>query len=431
MSHVETSRSPTIDALRGFALLGILPMNVIAFALPGDAYMNPMAPGVAAHCGTFSGLDRAVWIFTHGVFDLKMMSIFAMLFGAGIAMQTGADAGGRELAVKPGTARGHYRRMLVLLVVGLLHAYGMWFGDILTLYAISGMLIYPLRRFKPITLLVLATLSFLLPMLIQSGIGAFMAWMRNPALEAQAVLDSGGTLTSEQEDALESLADMNASFSESPEETAQYIAAMRSGFWAALPVNAKEALEIQTVFFALFSWRPMAMMLLGMALVKTRFFKGGWSKQSMTALAVVGLSLGVPLIAIGVFRLLDHQFDFVRLFLIDAHFNYVGSLGVALAFTAIVVSFASSRPDSALVQRLAAVGRLSLTNYLMHTVLAIITFRTFGLFGRLWMAELWLFTLPVWTLQLVLSPLWLKSFGAGPVERLWRLLAGRQLPSRP
>lgn len=420
-----SSRSPSLDALRGFALLGILPMNVIAFALPGDAYINPMAPGVAAHCGTLSGIDRIAWIFTHSIFDLKMMSIFAMLFGAGIALQTGAHAGGREIPVAPGTAKGHYRRMFVLLILGLIHAYAMWYGDILTLYAVSGMLLYPLRRFKPLTLCILASLLFIFPLIIQSGLGALFNWLRSAAQDAQAIIDAGGTPSPEQNGMLEAWTEASAGFSKPIEETARHIALMRTGFLGAFTENAKEALGMQAIFFAMFIWRPMAMMLLGMALVKTRFFSGHWSAAKMNTLAALGLLLGAPLIAIGVSRLLAHNFDFVQLFLIDGHFNYVGSLALSLAFSALVIRFAATHPDAAITQRLAAVGRMSLTNYLLHTVLAIITFRTFGLFGQLWMAELWLFTIPVWILQLVLSPLWQRHFGAGPMERLWRKLAGR------
>ncbi len=417
-------RSPSLDALRGFALLGILPMNVIAFALPADAYINPMAPGIAAHCGTLSGIDRIAWIFTHSLFDLKMVSIFAMLFGAGIALQTGAHAGGREIPVAPGTAKAHYRRMFVLLILGLIHAYAMWFGDILTLYAVSGMLLYPLRRFKPLTLCILAAILFMLPILILSGLAALLNWAQSDAHQAQAILDAGGTLTLEQQEALEHWDD-GLGLTDSPDEVANSIAAMREGFWASLGEQARETLETQLSFFAVFIWRPMAMMLLGMALVKTRFFAGHWPAAKMNTLAALGLLIGAPLVAIGVSRLLAHNFDFVQLFLIDGHFNYVGSLALSLAFSALVIRFASTHPDAAITQRLAAVGRMSLTNYLLHTVLAIITFRTFGLFGQLWMAELWLFTIPVWILQLVLSPLWQRHFGAGPMERLWRKLAGR------
>ena len=79
----EAQRVVAVDALRGFALLGILAMNIITFALPMDAYVNPMNEHVNRYAGAFRGGNRATWFAQHVLFDQKMMSIFSMLFGAG------------------------------------------------------------------------------------------------------------------------------------------------------------------------------------------------------------------------------------------------------------------------------------------------------------------------------------------------------------
>src|SRR5262245_11644013 len=75
----EQERVHAVDTLRGFALLGILMMNITAFGQPGEAYVNPMSPGLAEYAGEFTGFNKAVWFAIHLLFDMKMMTIFSML----------------------------------------------------------------------------------------------------------------------------------------------------------------------------------------------------------------------------------------------------------------------------------------------------------------------------------------------------------------
>ena len=82
-----TERLASVDVLRGFALLGILAMNIVGFAWPGPAYGNPLRGA------GFEGTDRAIWFFNHLVFEAKMMTIFSMLFGAGLVLMN--DRAGR------------------------------------------------------------------------------------------------------------------------------------------------------------------------------------------------------------------------------------------------------------------------------------------------------------------------------------------------
>ena len=134
---VQTARIDAIDVLRGFALLGILLMNVQSFAMPQAAYFNPTA------YGDLEGANRNVWVAVRMLADQKFMTIFSMLFGAGIVLMAG------RAAARGDARRVHYRRMGWLLVIGLLHAHLLWSGDVLFLYAVCGMLVYPLRRLSP------------------------------------------------------------------------------------------------------------------------------------------------------------------------------------------------------------------------------------------------------------------------------------------
>src|SRR5687767_323319 len=140
-------RHEAIDFLRGCAVLGILVMNIQSFAMPFAAYFNPTA------LGDRGPLDFAIWLGSHLFFDQKFMTIFSLLFGAGIVlMTTRAEQRGARTAVV------HYRRMFCLLVFGLIHAYLIWYGDILVLYAVCGSIVYWFRRLRPGALLVLGLL---------------------------------------------------------------------------------------------------------------------------------------------------------------------------------------------------------------------------------------------------------------------------------
>src|SRR5918996_235858 len=111
-------RIETLDVLRGFALLGILAMNIRAMAAPFGAYMYPYA------LFDYSGLNRAAYIGTTVVFDLKMMGLFSMLFGAGVLLYAAKSSGTGK------APRGlWFRRMFWLLVIGAVHAYLIWEGD--------------------------------------------------------------------------------------------------------------------------------------------------------------------------------------------------------------------------------------------------------------------------------------------------------------
>src|SRR5712692_4927581 len=146
----EPERIASLDVLRGLAVLGILVMNIQSFAMIEAAYSNPTA------FGDLKGANYLVWLLSHVLADQKFMTIFSMLFGAGIVLMTGRreQAGRRSAAV-------HYRRMGVLALFGLLHAYLLWYGDILFSYALCGMVAYLFRRLRPQFLLLWGFLGLL------------------------------------------------------------------------------------------------------------------------------------------------------------------------------------------------------------------------------------------------------------------------------
>ena len=120
------ARIAPLDGLRGAAVMGILLMNIAAFALPQAAYVNPLADRGAG------AADLAVWAIMFALVDGKMRAIFSILFGAGIVLvlRKAEEAGQDGASI-------HFRRMGALLAIGVLHFFLIWWGDILVLYEIG------------------------------------------------------------------------------------------------------------------------------------------------------------------------------------------------------------------------------------------------------------------------------------------------------
>ncbi|GIW73937.1 MAG: hypothetical protein KatS3mg103_0459 [Phycisphaerales bacterium] len=401
---LDTSqRIESIDVLRGVAVLGIFAMNLPIFALPGVAFFNPPA------AGGFQGADYLAWLLGHTLLDMKMMAIFSMLFGAGVVLfAQRLEATGR----RPGPV--HARRMLWLLAIGMLHAYLLWFGDILVAYALVGLAIYPLRRWPPRRLVLLA--CAVLP------VGMVLSGAQQAMFEAMRSATHG-----ELAEAWREVAPM---FEPTPESLAQEREKVLGGFFQRVRAHAPDVVMMQTWVFAVFIfWRVCGLMLLGMALGKLGVFSARRSPGFYRVMLLAGASIGGALVLVGV--ALNHAlgFDPVAYFGVVGWFNYAGSVGVALAWVAAVMLLCQSRALPWLRRALAATGRMALTNYLAQSVFAAAVFYGWGLglFGRFSRAELLAFVLAVWIVQPMLSVLWLARFRYGPMEWLWRCLTYARL----
>src|SRR5581483_10620883 len=128
----------SIDAVRGFAVLGILLMNIVGMGLPAFAYVDP------TYAGGATGADFWTWAVNNVLTDGKMRALFTMLFGASTVLI--ADRAEHD---RLGPIQTHYSRMLWLFVFGMLHAYFLWWGDILVTYALAGLVIFPFRKLAP------------------------------------------------------------------------------------------------------------------------------------------------------------------------------------------------------------------------------------------------------------------------------------------
>jgi uncharacterized protein len=386
----QKERIVPIDVLRGVALLGILVMNIQAFAMPGAAYVNPTA------YGDLSGVNFAVWLAGRLLADQKFMTIFAMLFGAGIILMTQRQerAGGRPTLY-------HFRRNGLLILLGLMHAHLLWDGDILFEYGVCAMVAYFFRRLSPHWLIVIGLALLCIPPIFN---GLFSLAL--PHIDA------------------DTLAEMSKDWSPTPEAIQEELAAFRGSWVAQVSFRFHSSLLMETLIFAAWTgWRVGGLMLIGMAFFKLGIFNATRPPRLYWAFILIGLPIGTMLTGLGAYRDFEEHWELARMFL-GMNYNYVGSLFTSLAWTGVVMLVCQAQPGAALISRLAAVGQMALTNYILQTVLCTTLFygHGFGLFGSVQRVGQIAIVLCVWTIELILSPCWLARFTAGPLEWVWRSL---------
>lgn len=404
-----------IDVLRGFALLGILVINIVGFGLPMAAIENPLM------AGTRGPADMLVWRLGHVLFYEKFMAIFSMLFGAGLMLMA---ARAREGATDEGEFRSVYlRRSLWLMVIGLVHAYLIWYGDILFTYGVCGLLVFPMRRRRPRTLILAGIAALLLGGIMLGGIGAQFAFIRDRHADSGRILAEGGALTPFQQRMHEAWEGICSGMSPNEEEVAAEISSFRGGFTSVFRARAGQSFMMQTGVLIMFGiWRVGGLMLLGMGLLRLGVLGGARSTRFYTWMAVAGYAMGLPLAEIGARKMLANGFDLVHVFREGALYNYFGSVAASLGHVGLVMLAARMRVLQRFCARLAAVGRMALSNYLLHSVVFTTLFYGygFGLFGSLSRAGLTGLVPLMWALQLAASPAWLRRYRHGPAEWLWR-----------
>jgi uncharacterized protein len=417
-------RFASIDVVRGFALLGILVMNILSFGLPDAVLFNPNT------AGGFSGLNYVEWLVSSLFFDHKMMTTFSMLFGAGILIFADrAAARGRS------PARLFYRRAGVLLVFGLLHAYLLWEGDILFTYALAGMVAYLFRKRSPTTLFVLAVLTAVPPLVFERFSSAFFDQARAAYRRVDAARASGQSLSETDRGLAEAWSGMREMFEPTPEMIARQITLHSQGsYWQIARERAQGAFFIQAMLFPAFiGWDALGRMLIGMALMKLGVFTAARSRRFYLLMTLLGYAIGLALVGFGMYENLRHDFDVVHLFRGGTDYNEFGSLFVAFGHIGALLLIYKSGAFEAVMRRLAAVGRMAFSNYLMHTIICTTLFYGygFGIYGKLDRVQLLGVVAAVWAFQLWLSPIWLKHFRFGPAEWLWRTLTyGKAQPMR-
>ena len=364
----ETGRITSLDLLRGVAVLGILLMNAVSFKFGPAPYFNLSAGG------SETWLDWTVGVFGEIFIDQKFMGLFSLLFGAGIILFIDrASRRGRR-----GVALNLWRNALLLLI-GILHM-ALWYGDVLTVYAVSSLFLIALRKLSNRAL-------------ISLGVGAFALSIGCAAL-------------------------------------AQYVAgatdASLSGLWTPgeVPTEGVEG-AIAGVFMLGYFLRALGLILVGAGLYRAGFMDGGLPSRTYRLTAIVGLAVGLPLAAAGVAITTANDYSREIAFIGQIP-NTLATIPASLGYMSLIILW-NNRDDSPLKRRLRAVGRMALTNYLAQTVLGVLVLTILlGDAEYVNRSSILMFIFTVWALQIWWSQAWLSRFLFGPAEWLWRVATYRR-----
>jgi uncharacterized protein len=402
------SRFISLDVVRGIAVMGILLMNIVGFAMPFQAYSNPTAYG-----GT-GPIDMAFWATNFVLADGKMRGLFSILFGASMLLVIQ-----RAEASQRSSALTHYSRMTWLLLFGVIHAYAIWYGDILMLYAGVGMVAYFFRKMEAHKLVTLGIILIIAQAVLVGGVTYSLWALREAALAPDA-----------QPETVQAWFEMAAmSGSPPPDALAANLALYRGDYAGIMEQRLGPDLMLPIIGNFMFSFATLGLMLLGMAGLKSGFLTGALSRETYAKCIRYGYLVGIPIQMLLALFLMRSGFDPVSLWLYDMSLQMVPDLLIILAHAALILYWVKSSAGSALIARVAATGRAAFTNYLGTSLVCTTIFYGygFGFYGEFSRASLYIVVLGVWALMLLWSKPWLDRFRYGPLEWLWRSLSRREL----
>ncbi|WP_101516422.1 DUF418 domain-containing protein YeiB [Klebsiella pneumoniae] len=372
-------RNVTLDFVRGVAILGILLLNISAFGLPKAAYLNP------AWSGSASLSDAWTWALLDLLAQVKFLTLFALLFGAGLQL------------LLPRGKRWIQSRLTLLALLGFIHGLFFWDGDILLAYALVGLVSWRMVReahhvkslFNTGVVLYLTGIAVLVLLGMISGTAANRSWAPDAAnLQYEQYWKLHGGM-----EAVSNRADMLS--------------------------------DNLLALGAQYGWQLAGMMLMGAALMRSGWLKGQFSlrhyRRTGALLVAAGMAVNLPAIFAQWYLAWDYRWC---AFLLQAPRELSAPLQ-AIGYAALAWGYWPQLCRFSLVGAIACVGRMALTNYLLQTLICTTLFYHLGLFMRFDRLQLLAFVPPIWAVNLLVSSLWLRRFRQGPVEWLWRQLTLR------
>jgi uncharacterized protein len=417
---VETAdRIKTIDVVRGFALLGILLMNIPVFGIDFSALFGILE-------GPKDSADYRTTAVVFSVFDGTMRGLFSMLFGAGMVLFT---LNKKEIPGGVTVAEYYYRRLLWLVLFGVINAFVfLWQGDILFYYGLLGMLLYPFRKTKPKWLIALA--------IVCMSVGALKTMLgynemrdkRAKYLQAVAAEKSNKKLTSEQVEAKAAWLDVEKYNKVDTARAGKNIRKMHESYGTIFNYFIDRNANNETWGMYHGMWDMISMMFVGMALFGLGFFSNKLSTSTYSLTLLVGYGLGIPMgwllfkngfaSNINIAPYIDHYRvpDWV---LYDVRRGLI-----AVGHASLLLLIFRSKLVPWLMKALACVGQMAFTNYLMQSIICTLIFHGygFGYYNNIKFHQLYYIVGSVWIFQMIFSVIWLRYFRFGPFEWLWRSL---------
>jgi len=404
------NRIETLDVLRGFAVLGILLLNILMFGQVSFYYLNPSVIE-----GTLT--DWIIWALIDISAEGAMRALFSILFGAGVLLFT-----------KNKPASFHFKRSLWLLCFGIVDAYFLlWFGDILILYALISFVLYVFKELKPQTLLIISIVLLAFNSLISFGTVKLLHEIKD--IDQKNTIFNLKISEDEKKDLIELRDLVYGVFNPTPDDIRKELNQRKESYISAFIWNMHEKnLAIKSYIFSSF-WDVLSVMILGMSLFKYRILQGGLSSLFYLRLTIVGFLVGFSVNSFEVWSAFDSNNSIFASRITSLTYD-VGRLGMAFSYLGLIILIIKF--DKALKFRyhLSNVGKMALTNYLLQSIFGLILFSGagFSLVGELSRSQLYIVVFCIWIYQLSFSSWWMSRYNFGPFEWIWRGLTYSKFP---
>jgi uncharacterized protein len=421
-SHAPLPRKERIqllDCIRGIAVLGILLMNITGQGQAGQLYdmMDVRLP--------LTGPNFYAWAGEMFLFEGTMRGLFSILFGAGTLLLIG-----RLQKNNPGLMPVdiYYRRLLWLLVFGLINAFiFLWPGDILYSYSLAGLLLFPFRNLS-VTKMLLAAFIVLLIATYFDNKGLYdRKEVIVKGREAEKLKAENKTLTDEQKEFLGrwSEAKKNGIKDSLPARLAEEEKKIKGKNYAQIfKVYKKQNVTNQSyAFYSFLIWDVLLFFFIGMALFKSGFLTGSKSNSLYLLVAVVGIAVGLLLNYYDLSLKYHFQFDRIKYReQVIFEFYAVRRVFQATGYLSLLILLYKTIPGRKIMAIFSPVGQMAFTNYLSQSIITSIIFYGFHKWGTLQRYELYYIVAAIWIFQIISSAIWLRYFNFGPFEWIWRSL---------
>jgi len=408
-----------LDSLRGFAILGILMMNIPGFALP-QALFGDL--NLLHETGT---INSGVWYFIDFFLEGSQRALFSMLFGAGIILFVS-----RQEKKVPGTWPADYflRRQLWLLLVGLINSFILlWFWDILIDYACCGVIVFAFRRSSPKALLIAAFICLIL-MTVRENYDFYKDKRMIARGETIAAMDTTGTkLTPKQKSQLAAMTTFKESSQpdKKREKMQEQLETVRGKYTDFYEYNSERRMHSFINYFFYGIWDVLSFMFIGMAFYKSGVLIGKAPVSWYLWMCMLGLGVGLTLSYFRLQPIFDNgynQFNYTKN--VSFEFYEISRTIRAIGIFGLIMLLYKSGWFNWLFALLRPVGQMAFTNYLAQSFMCGLFFYGigFGMYGKLQRYEMYYVVATVWVIQIIYSHIWLHFFSFGPLEWAWRSL---------
>ena len=414
----QTERIIILDSLRGFAILGILLMNIPVFAMPNSGH----DPSILNEFGT---INFKIWHFVEWFPAGTQRALFSMLFGAGIIL----FISGKEKRVEGMLPADYFfRRQLWLMVFSLFDVFILlWSGDILLDYACLGMIMFAFRNLSAKRLLIGAGFCFLF-MMARENTDLYRDKIMIYRGEIAAAIDTAKVkLNDVQKDELQGMLDFKKrSTHESKVKRMEKAIQKTTGSYKEL-YKQRTGMYIDSLVRYLFFyvWDVLLFMFLGMAFLKMGILTGQAPVKTYWWMCIVALGVGLTFSYLRLQPMIDTQFnwfDYTKK--VSFSFYELSRVFRSIGIFGLIMLLYKSGWFKWLFALMRPVGQMAFTNYLMQSLLCGLFFYGvgFGMFGKLQRYEIYFVVAIVWIVQIIYSHIWLRYFRFGPLEWIWRSL---------